>query len=84
MRKPEIYVDGVRYVPATEAAPSMDAITRGLLKQFWGECDDATLQRLKGEDYIHCYVNDNGQGPKLADVLADIAEAIGAASNEAG
>lgn len=76
----EIYVDGVRYVPATEAAPSIDAIARGLLARWWGRgCPDDELQRFtKADSYVRVYVNDDGNGPSLHDVLADIAEEIGA------
>ena len=35
--KPEVIINGVRYMPVTEANPSVEHICRGLMEQFWGE-----------------------------------------------
>lgn len=75
----EVYINGVRYVPATEAAPSIDAIARGLLRRFWGDCLTDELHRLMKADYMRVYVNDNGEGPTMQNVLGDIAEEIAVA-----
>ncbi len=72
----EVFIDGIRYVPATESAPTLDDIARGLLRRFWGPCSDEELKRLTTRGDINVLVNDDGQGPTLANVLGDIVQAM--------
>lgn len=85
-RPKEVYIDGARYVPAVEAAPSIDLIARGLLRRFWGlDLPEDKLRELlarEGRDAVRVYVNDDERGAPLQDVLGDIAEATRAAGQE--
>lgn len=72
----EVIIDGVRYVPATEAAPSIEAIARGLMARFWGEIGPETDWR-EAASGVYVYVNDDRDGYPIESILADIAEKIG-------
>lgn len=84
-RPKEVYIDGVRYVPAVESAPTLDLVARGLLYRFWGrDLSDEKLSELlarKGRDAVCVYVNDDEHGYPLQDILGDVGEATRAASS---
>ena len=72
----EVIIDGVRYVPATEAAPSIEAIARGLMARDWGEISPETDWR-EASSGVYVYVNDDRDGNPIESILGDIAEKIG-------
>jgi hypothetical protein len=69
----EVIINGVRYVPVSEASPDMEAITRGLLMSYWGIVSGSLAE---AKSNVHVYVNDNATGQPIDLVLADIASAI--------
>ncbi len=70
----EVIINGMRYVPVTEANPNMKAIARGLLASFWGSVSDNDLaEKMEG---ITVRVFDDGKGEPIEKVLADIAEEL--------
>jgi hypothetical protein len=66
----EVMIDGVRYVPATDAAINMEAVIRGLLMSYWGVVAGPLDEAMSD---VHVYVNDNCTGVPIQSVLADIA-----------
>jgi len=71
---PKVIIDGIEYIPAKEALANRDVIARALLSYFYGECSDNTLQELINNDTICVYVNDEGKGNSLKEVLDEIAK----------
>jgi len=72
----DVIIDGVRYVPAIEAHPNMEAIAAGLISSFWGvvnERGDALKEKMEG---LTVLVYDDGQGEPIEDILGLIAEQI--------
>jgi hypothetical protein len=71
----EVIIDGVRYVPVTEANPNMEAIAAGLISSFWGEVGrgDDLAEKMEG---LTVRVYDDGDGDSLESVLADIAREL--------
>jgi hypothetical protein len=70
----KIEIDGVPYVPATEASPKMEEIARALAGIFWGETGHMTLEETL--DGLCVYVNDGGKGMPIKDALAEIAQSL--------
>lgn len=71
---PKVIIDDIEYIPAKEALANSEVIARSLLSYFWGECSDSTLQELINDDTIHVYVNDEGKGNSLKEILNEIAK----------
>ncbi len=78
MNKPEVFIDGVRYLPAREVAASEQAIMEGLLMQWWGDCKGKTIEEIRTlcRDVrvivTDCF--DSTQGDTVENVIAEITE----------
>lgn len=70
----DVFIDGVRYIPAKHVNANYMEIAKGLLLFFWGECDDETAQNLIDSGDIVVRVSDYGEGEPLRDVLDEIAK----------
>ena len=62
---PSVVIDGITYIPARDVLANEDAIARGLLVHFWGNCTDEQLAEFKADSEIRVSVNDSGNGPTL-------------------
>jgi len=71
----EVVINGIRYVPVTEANADIKKIAIGLLASCLGVVSEERL--TEALDDIHVSVNDWGEGLPIKDVLADIVEALG-------
>ncbi len=69
----KVEIDGVLYVPATEAQPSARQLMRVLAELWWGLIkDDAELDRLLNDGAYQVIVTDSeppGQGATFEEVM---------------
>ncbi len=78
MSKPEVIIDGVRYLPAHEVAASEQAIMEGLLMQWWGDCTGKTIEEIRKlctdvrVIVTDCF--DSTEGDTVENVIAEITE----------
>lgn len=69
-----VVIDGVTYVPISEANPNAEQIARALMQQFWGEIpSDMDWKKEAAELFVHV---DEGQygNPSVMDVVGIILE----------
>lgn len=69
----KVEIDGVLYVPVSEAHLSVDKIIRGLLMSCSGEVGDDLDDAMEG---ICVSVNDWGDGLPIEEVIKDILEKL--------
>ncbi|MBK9496696.1 MAG: hypothetical protein IPO08_19780 [Xanthomonadales bacterium] len=70
----EVVIDGVRYVPATEAVAGLSDLQTALQDVFWGEGYSPARGRIASELFVR--VMDDGEGAPLDEFMADLAQAI--------
>ena len=68
----EVFINGVKYIPAKNVVANRDAIIRGLLKSFWGELGEEYNEDDKA-DGVYCFVTDdpNYSGSRTVQQVAD-------------
>lgn len=66
----DVIIDGVRYVPATEAAAGLKELRDALILEFWGNCDQGKFDNDAG---LFVRVYDDGDGTSLGEFIAGIA-----------
>ena len=83
----EVFIDGIRYVPAKTVRPSDSrAIKIALLQEYWGDCSNDTDAELdeKWKD-VYIVVTDRTQGYTPSDLLTinDVLDEISRHQNSA-
>lgn len=72
---PKVIIDGVEYIPAKDALANRKEIARGLLRQFWGKCNDETIEKSIRSQNIKVLVHDwDAGGQTLEEVLDQISK----------
>lgn len=74
----EVYIDGVRYVPATEASVDAKGIAKGLVSLYWGpEVSDRVLEENRNLVVIVSDSVPPEDGDSIQDAVAAILQQIG-------
>jgi hypothetical protein len=76
----EVLIDGVRYVPAVHATPTVETLLRALAEQWWG-ADMADSEFQESLTYLRITVTDNADdnGDTLEAFAARLAGILGGA-----
>ncbi len=72
----EVIINGIKYVPATEAVANTDAIIRGLMLSFYGELGETYEDKLDGVYVVVTDDNRFAHERTMHDVITDISKYI--------
>lgn len=78
MSSREVYIDGVRYIPAKSAVVNLEGVARALLMEYWGTVTDEQLEKFMKSKDIFIIVTDYSDGDNitLSTFLDNLAEIL--------
>ena len=68
----EVFIDGIKYVPAKTVQPSDSRLIKiALMEDFWGDCSNDTDEELneKWAD-VYIFVSDDSRGYRPEDLVS--------------
>jgi len=77
VRKPEVIIDGVKYVPANDAVANSLDMAKALLLSCEGKCTDEQAKDILDSGHVTVLVNDWGKGEPLQTFIDNLAEVKG-------
>jgi hypothetical protein len=82
MQPNEVMIDGVRYVPASNAVANADAILKALVAVWWG--DGVSPEKVaECMTYLRVEVHDNDEGGEtLQDFMATLSRTLNTERND--
>jgi hypothetical protein len=81
----EVYIDGVRYVPASTVLANRDDLLRALIGLFWGSTsskDEAWCAEEARTLYVQVVEQHEGSAPTLSAFLDQFAASLAAGTAE--
>lgn len=69
----EVFINGVKYIPAREVVTGRTQIIQGLLREFWGHVDEESIESKKEGMTVIVTDSPPWPGRTIDEVIDDIA-----------